>query len=115
MAKHFPNVWADMCWAWSINPRASEQFVRSFLHAAPANKLFAFGGDVGWPTSAYAYALQMRQSLTRTLERIVEEGDLTETQAIAFARRVLHDNQVKCFDLEKTRALNIAVAAESSP
>jgi len=114
MAKHFPNVWADMCWAWSINPRASEQFVRSFIHAAPANKLFAFGGDTSWPTSAYAYALQMRQGLTRSLEAEVAEGDLTETQAIAFARRVLHDNQVKCFDLEQTRALNIAAAAGSA-
>lgn len=106
MAKHFPNAWADLCWAWSINPAASSHFVRSFLHAAPANKLFAFGGDTQWPTTAYAYSLQMRHHLTKTLQAEVDDGELTEDQAIAFARRILFDNQVNCFDIEATRHAN---------
>ena len=106
MAKHFPNAWADLCWAWSINPAASAQFVRSFLHAAPANKLFAFGGDTQSPTIAYAYSLQMRRHLTKALQAEVDEGELTEDQAIAFAQRILCDNQANCFDVEATRRAN---------
>ena len=45
IAKHFPNVWVDLCWAWSINPYSATDFVRRFLHAVPVNKLFAYGGD----------------------------------------------------------------------
>jgi hypothetical protein len=37
MAKHYPNVWVDLCWAWSIDPYSSTEFVRRFLHAVPSN------------------------------------------------------------------------------
>lgn len=92
MAKHFTNAWIDLCWAWSINPAASARFVRSFIHAAPASKLFAFGGDTGYPTSAYAYSLQMRCHLAGALQAEVDEGKMTESEAIGLARRVLLDN-----------------------
>ena len=80
------------------------EFVRRFLHAAPANKLFAFGGDTRWPTSACAYAMQARRWLTRALEAEVAEGDLTEREAIELATRLMRGNQLACFDLEGTRA-----------
>jgi hypothetical protein len=111
LAKHFPNAWADLCWAWSINPAASVRFVRSFIHAAPASKLFAFGGDVRSPTSAYAYSMQMRRYLTKALEAEVEEGEMTEPEAIAFARQVLFENQMSCFDVAGTRAANVEATA----
>ena len=114
MAKHFPNVWADLCWAWSINPAASARFVRSFLHAAPASKLFAFGGDVQYPTTAYAYSLQMRHHLTRALQAEVDDGELTEAEAITFARRILFDNQMDCFDVEATRQANRGTVVANS-
>jgi predicted TIM-barrel fold metal-dependent hydrolase len=103
LVKHYPNAWADLCWAWSINPRASSEFVRTFLHAAPANKLFAFGGDTRWPTSALAYAFQARRWLTRALEAEVADGSLSETEAMGLATRLMRDNQRACFDLEGTR------------
>jgi predicted TIM-barrel fold metal-dependent hydrolase len=103
LAKHFPNVWVDMCWAWSINPRASAQFVRSYLHAAPANKLFGFGGDTGRPRASVAYAMQARRWLTQALEEEVRDGNLTEAQAVVFARKILQDNQRACFDLDGLR------------
>ncbi len=103
LTKHYKNVWADLCWAWSINPYASSDFVRRFIHGAPINKLFVFGGDTGWPTSAAAYAFQTRFWLDKTLEAEVEEGYLTESQAMHIASRVMYDNQYECFDLEGTR------------
>lgn len=103
LAKHFPNVWVDMCWAWSINPRASVQFVRRYVHAAPSNKLFGFGGDTSHPRASVAYAMQARRWLTRALEEEVRDGDLTEAQALGFARKILQDNQRDCFDLDGLR------------
>lgn len=112
IAKHYPNVWVDLCWAWSIDPYSSTDFVRRFLHAVPSNKLFAFGGDTFWPTSAVAYAIQARRGLQRALEAEMGAGDLTETEAISVARRLMRENQYACFDIDGTRA---AIRAQPAP
>jgi hypothetical protein len=104
IAKHYRNVWVDLCWAWSIDPYSSMDFVRRFIHAAPINKLFGFGGDTGSATTAYSYALQMRKWLTRALQAEVDAGDMTERDAMEIASRLLRDNQIACFDVAGTRA-----------
>ena len=103
MAKHYRNVFVDLCWAWSIDPYSSCEFVRRFLHTAPINKLFGFGGDTGWPTSSAAYAFQARRWLARALEAEVSDGLLTEAQAMRVASCVMQENQLACFDLEGTQ------------
>lgn len=106
LVKHYPNVYADLCWAWSIDPFSASQFVRRFIHAAPANKLFAFGGDTGWPMASVAYAYQARQWLTRTLQAEVDEGLLREAEAMALATRLMCENQYACFHVaEKKQTL----------
>ncbi len=112
IAKHYPNVWVDLCWAWSIDPYSSADFVRRFLHAVPSNKLFGFGGDTFWPTSAAAYSIQARRGLQRALEAEVADGDLTESDAITIARRLMRENQYACFDIEGNRA---AIRAQLDP
>lgn len=104
LTKHYRNVYADLCWAWSIDPYSGMDFVRRFLHAAPSNKLFAFGGDTGWPTSAVAYAIQARRWLTRALQGEVDDGLMTEGQAMDLATRLMHDNQYECFRVERKKA-----------
>jgi uncharacterized protein len=104
LAKHFPNVYIDMCWAWSIDPYSCADFVRRMIHAAPANKLFAFGGDSFWPAISVAYSIQCRRWLTRALEAEVRDGLLSEKQAIDLATRWMRGNQEACFDIAGTRA-----------
>lgn len=104
LAKHYPNVWVDLCWAWSINPLAASDFVRQFVHAAPSNKLLGFGGDSVWPWASVAYADQARAWLTRALEVEVTDRLLTEQDAIALAHRFLHENQRICFDIDGLRS-----------
>ena len=77
--------------------------MRSFIHAAPINKLFGFGGDTRWPTSSAAYAIQTRRWLTYTLQAEVDDGLLSESQAIHIATRLMRDNQYDCFDMDGTR------------
>lgn len=104
LAKHYPNVWVDMCWAWSIDPHSATDFVRRMIHTVPANKLFAFGGDSFWPTATVGYAIQARRGLTQALQAEVDGGQLTEKQAIGLAQRFMQGNQRACFDLDGTRA-----------
>lgn len=103
LAKHYPNTYIDLCWAWSINPFAATDFVRRFVHAVPAHKLFGFGGDSWSPCASFAYSIQARQGLTRALQAEVTEGLLTERQALALAERFMTQNQEECFDIEGTR------------
>ena len=110
LAKHYRNIWVDFCWAWSIDPYSSRDFLRRCIHAVPSNKLFAFGGDTQWPTSAMAYAIQARNEIRRALEAEIADGYLTEKQAMALATRIMNTNQYDCFDVQGTRE-NIAKAA----
>ena len=97
LAKHYPNVYVDMCWAWSINPLDASNFLNHAIHSVPVNKMFVFGADTSWPTASYAYAMQARYWLTKTLQREVNEGYLSEREAMAYAERVMHRNQYDCF------------------
>jgi uncharacterized protein len=97
LTKHYPNAYADLCWAWSIDPHSTESFVRAYLHTAPANKLFIFGGDSFWPHAAAAYAWQSRRGLTRVLNAELADGFVNERQAIDLATRWMRGNAYACF------------------
>ena len=103
LAKHYPNTYVDLCWAWSIDPYRSVDLVRGMIHAAPINKLFAFGGDTRWPSAALAYSWQARTWLARALSAEVNEGLLNESQAIEVAEYLMFRNQRACFDVEGVR------------
>lgn len=110
LVKHYPNAYMDMCWAWSIDPYSACDALRKAFHAAPDNKVFAFGGDVGWPSAAVAYAAQARTWLTRALQAEVGDGLLSEREAIAYATRVMRLNQLDCFDIAGRQAALLAAA-----
>jgi uncharacterized protein len=105
LAKHYPNVYVDFCWAWSIDPFSTANFLRQCIHAVPSNKLFLFGGDTAWPGAALAYSIQTRRWLTRALQAEIDDSLLTEADAIALAGRYMRENQYDCFRvLEKKRS-----------
>lgn len=105
LAKHYPNVYVDFCWAWSIDPFSTANFLRQCIHAVPSNKLFLFGGDTAWPGAALAYAIQARRWLTRALQAEVTDGFLSEAEAIALAGCYMRENQYDCFHIEQKRAI----------
>lgn len=103
LAKHYPNVYVDLCWAWSIDPYSTGDFVRRYIHTVAANKLFAFGGDTFWPTAAVAYTTQTRHWLSRTLQAEIDDRLLTEQAALRLAERFMQTNQYECFRIEEKR------------
>lgn len=111
LAKHYPNVYVDLCWAWSVDPYSTRDFVRRFIHAVPANKLFVFGGDTFWPGAAVAYAHQARTWLNRALQAEVDEHLLSEKAAMTLASRFMRENQNECFRLAKKKQQVLASSA----
>ncbi len=97
LAKHFRNVFVDLCWAWSINPLVSSMFVRQWIHSAPINKLFGFGGDAFLPAQSVGFAMQTRTWLARTLHAEIEADMVSYAHACVIAQRLMHENQRDLF------------------
>ncbi len=100
LAKHFPNVTIDVCWAWGITPEASERFVRDFLAAVPCSKLLTFGGDVVQVEMVPGYARLARMGLTRALSGLVEEGTMDIGEALGLVPRLMNGNAADLFRLD---------------
>ena len=104
IAKHYPNAYVDLCWAWIINPLAGVRFVKEFLMAAPANKLFTFGGDYLPVELVPGHARIARRGLAQALSELVREGWLSAADVAALAERLMRGNAHELFDYEGTLA-----------
>lgn len=106
LAKHFTNAVIDLCWAWIINPVASETFVRHYLAAAPANKLLTFGGDYIPVELVVGHAAIARQGLTAALTGLVAQDWVSRVEAVELVEPLMRGNARRIFRLdEKERAL----------
>ena len=100
LGKHYPNVWVNMCWSWTMNPSTMERALDAFLDAVPYHKIFAFGGDTHTPFTAYGYAVQAREGIARVLERRIARGDMDLDFAKQVASRIMLDNGVEFHGLK---------------
>jgi predicted TIM-barrel fold metal-dependent hydrolase len=115
LAKQFRNVYVDMCWSWIIDPQASRQFLKQFLTAVPANKLFGFGGDLQVAEPVYGHLKFARHGIARALTELVEEEYLSFDEAVTIAHRILHNNAAEVFrSAEKGAALRSAQSKTGS-
>lgn len=97
LAKHQPNVWVDLCWAWILAPLATRDFVERFLTTVPASKLLCFGGDYVTVETVVGHAELARRGLRDALERLVARGWLSGDQALALVPRLMHGNAAALF------------------
>jgi uncharacterized protein len=105
VAKHYANVYVDLCWAWIVNPAATARFVKEFLMAVPANKLFTFGGDYTAVENVVGHAEIARHGLAQALSELTDEGWLSEMEALALVEPLMRGNAWSVFRLaEKTAA-----------
>jgi len=97
LAKQFSNVYVDLCWAWIMDPQASSRFLKQFLTAVPANKLFGFGGDYWMAEPIYGHLELARNGIARALSEMVEEQYFSLEQALNIAQRILRNNALEVF------------------
>lgn len=104
LAKHYSNVWADMCWAWIIDPEASLGFARQALASIPLNKVLGFGGDYGFADVVYGHSRLAREGIAVVLSEAVRQGRLNVADAKTAARMWLRENAMELFRVEKKRS-----------
>ncbi|MGY4430791.1 hypothetical protein ACVWWO_003268 [Bradyrhizobium sp. F1.13.1] len=107
LAKHYPNVTVDMCWAWIINPAASVHFLREFLVTVPANKIFTFGGDYLAVEPIYGHACIARRGITQAVSELVAEGWIAREETPDLVERIMRGNALHFFPSE-----NVAVDSQ---
>jgi predicted TIM-barrel fold metal-dependent hydrolase len=101
VCKQYPNVYADMCWAWIINPSAAVRFLKEFIMAAPASKIFTFGGDYLPVELVPGHARVARMGIMQALRELLEERWLSESEIPELVERLMRGNAHEVFDLER--------------
>jgi predicted TIM-barrel fold metal-dependent hydrolase len=97
LAKLFPNVWIDFCWAHIVSPAAARAALEEMIDAVPYNKIFGFGGDYRYPELSYAHLVMARRNIAEVLGGRVEARQMNEDEALEIARGLLHDNPARLF------------------
>lgn|SRR5579872_907674 len=97
LAKAFPNVHADFCWADVVSPVGARRALDEFLETVPVNKILGFGGDYKYPELSYAHAKMARRIVAQVLAGKVESGLCTEQEAFEIGKMLLYDNAARLF------------------
>ena len=88
LAKNFPNVTMDFCWANIIDPIYCQALFKQALSAVPHGKVHAYGSDFGGNVErAWAHAAIARDNVAIALSEMVdmEYVDLDEAKEVAHA------------------------------
>ena len=99
LAKNFANVYPDLCWVHLISPEIGRRQLHELIETVPGNKILAFGGDCVSVEMSYAHARMARKVVARVLAEKVEEGYMSEEEALALARKILRDNPAHLYGL----------------
>ncbi len=101
LAKMFPNVYVDFCWAHIIAPGVSRRALHECLETVPLNKIMGFGGDYNFAELSYGHAKMARRNIAQVLAGNVEAGIHSEDDAAQIGRMLLCDNPLALFPLAK--------------
>ncbi len=88
LAKNYPNVHIDFCWANIIDPIYCQRLFQQALSAVPHGKVHGYGSDYGGcPDRAWAHAQMARDNIAIALSELVEMEylDLDGAREVAHA------------------------------
>ncbi len=101
MAKYFPNVSVDMAWMHIISPEISRQSLRYWFDTVPLNKIIGFGGDLIAVENVTGHIKMAKENISIVLAEKILSGSLTEKKALNIAEKILFENPVNIFKLDK--------------
>ncbi len=99
LAKHFPNVWLNMCWMYVITIEGSRQILSEWIDLVPGDRILGFGSDVGWPEFIYGHLIMARSCIADVLAQKVERDFLSKGAAIDLVYKILRENPIKLYGL----------------
>ncbi len=100
LAKMFPNVYIDMCWAHIISPTACINALDEWLDLIAYNKILGFGGDYCFIDGVAGHQFMARENIARTLAKKIDEGVFDYDTAKHVAKSIFFDNPKKLYKLD---------------
>ncbi len=100
LAKMFPNVFIDMCWAHIISPEASINSLIEWIDSVPINKISAFGGDYRFVDGVYGHLQLAKMNVSRALAKKVEDGVFDLDRAKKIVDMLFYENPNRIFKLK---------------
>jgi len=99
MAKHFSNVYVDMCWSWIIDPITSTEFLSKFLVTVPHNKIFTFGGDFVPVELIPGHAQMAREGIARSIDQLLRDDFIQRNEVEALIAKLMNGNASQFFNV----------------
>jgi len=100
LAKNFPNVTIDFCWANIIDPIYCQNMFKQALSCVPHGKIHGYGSDFGGSVDrAWAHAQIARDNIAIALSDMIDIGYLGLDDAKEVARGWLFENANAFFRL----------------
>jgi len=100
IGKNFPNVWLNLCWCHLISQRIACQALDELIDLVPMNKIIAFGGDYELQVeNVYGHLLMAQEDIAKVLGHRVEDGLMTENEAVDVAKRWFYENPKELYEL----------------
>jgi hypothetical protein len=99
LAKYFANVYLDMAWMHIISPQISVRALSEWVDLVPRNKILGFGGDYHIVEKVYGHLTMAKENIAKVLAGKVEERIMTDEEARAWAKALLHDNPAEVYHL----------------
>jgi len=101
IGKNFPNVWLNLCWCHIISPKMTRSALDEWIDLVPINKIIAFGGDYRKPVEkVYGHLIMARENIACVLGGRVEDGLMTEEEAISIAKKWFYHNPKELYQLK---------------
>jgi len=100
LAKNFANVYPDLTWMYIISPEIGRRLLHELIETVPGNKILGYGGDSVTVEMAYGHLCMAKDVVSRVLSEKVEEGYMSENEAVTLGRRMLRDNPAALYGVE---------------
>ena len=100
LAKNFANVYPDLTWVHIISPEIGRRLLHELIETVPGNKILAYGGDSVTVEMAYGHLRMARDVVSRVLSEKVQEGYMSEEEAIVLGRKMLRDNPAALYGID---------------
>jgi len=101
LAKNYPNVTIDFCWANIIDPIYCQNMFKQILSTVPHGKIHGYGSDFGGCADrAWAHASIARDNISIALSEMVETEYISYDDATQIAYDWLYGNAKEYYRLK---------------
>lgn len=97
----YPNVWMDLSLAVPFATAGIPTMIRDVLGMAPLSKVMFATDAFTMPEIFWIAARWGRWALSKVLEEFINEGFLTQTEALAAAEQILHGNAMRVYGFQQ--------------